>query len=1510
MFLLRKCMAHRIAYRVLNIIVFITCVMSSSVMAASFLQAPHDAAHGLSCMSCHRYPLFGTSWPPDFPPPSPTVDDTFRNFLCLRCHDGTVDAPDEVAAPVKGMHSSLFMNGRHTDWTTQCVDCHDPHFQAQLQYQQESGLFLARGMILALDTVSTPGHTIVTGAFAPSSPNWTDTAKWPGKNSAGRGLIFVVDPERAEFTGEIVDVAGQRITVAGILPEILTGKEYGVIYGQLVRARVRPPVGPERAVRFFDPNNNLIDPAGNPAVGGLADERGTASPEGVCQVCHTETSYWRNDGTRMDHNNGQRCTNCHAPEQGFSHSAGGGMGENCSGCHGHDSGFSGTGSGGRGSFQSHSTHTENDADDQRGPAMYCDACHDPNKFPSFRSGTDSNGDGLISLAETDVCNPCHSPGGVYDGVNDPDYGARANWRGGIYETNGDLKPGKEKWCISCHDDAPAVIGGAAAPNKAGDGSSYGYYLTGHGAAGSSQRLSWQDTTAQGNPGANRGCTDCHDSASDHIATAAPSGSRLKTGFENDQNNSNCVNCHRQGGVATAGPVFFTDSATFENSAHGGKLCTDCHDVHGADGGYPGMTKADRQNLCNQCHAGIGGHPGVGSAAFAINGKSYTLECVSCHNVHVITGAYSEAGQNKSPVSLFSANTEAWGDSPAEKMAAYAGSGSYRKPGGESFTGDQLPDYATFCLDCHGQPGNPPFGINWNSDPHGKNAANQPNGYGACPNWFACGKAFGWDNDTCVDTQEKCWPVTPRGAGDQLFSRQAYTHAERVAGANFTLSCTDCHTGHGSGTLGRPNVNGGSFTPIWNTMCNNCHYYYSDWHAGMSCANASCHVSDRMNQTGTATIHGMANNSGSGGTRTHSPGLVLNYAFENNLKDSGGWEMDGKWFSATGTFASGKTGQAAVLGEDIGVQVGTENAYWSTDAGQHGTWVYTEMKYNTTLEAWVNPTDNAKSEYTIFTKHVGIGSGGYSLTLKKIGGSLRLAMNIQADNNGFAQDGRAGIRGAYSSVSIPLNRWTHVGATFDANGPDRDPADPSVGRIRIYVNGEDVTTSDASGNNLQPGANETSIFAYSENSPWNETICYDGHWCASEFSIGGFDWETTNFIGRIDEARVWNITKDAAYFAANDQQAGPYISSVSGLIGGNQLAVTFSEGVFTNSNGTGPLQPADFSFTDAGGNNPGTITGVNHTAGASTATITMSRPLTVADVNADTIAAANGAIFDNHGNHAGTETTAVGLSAQCPSSPVRFELNEPAGSTNIMDSQGVLYGAVSGGAAALTGSEFSGGGDNSGRYIMFDYNPSCLQASTAMTIEARIKPTGLSGTANSIRRILARDGGGNFQLSVWRNNAAYPGQFNAPAGEASIALWVNPVDAHGGNAWKPVLTNYSGAKTGSENDCPIVSDHWYLVKAVWNTDKPGGVPGQFFTPADIYLDDQGTDGNGAGENWAGYVNCTDTDQSLKTDIVKFSTGDAIKPYSGDNFAIGANRTNPANNLFNGLIDWLVWKDTAD
>lgn len=1308
-----------------------------------------------------------------------------------------------------------------------------------------------------------------------------------------------------------------------------------------------------------------------------------SQPTPICQVCHTQTRHHRNystNGADREHNylgNGKYkfcAATCHKHTSSFSHGAGGsGKVEDCLPCHGHDAGYTFNYNGkdytseGRGNYITHSTHTENDVDDQRGPNVFCDACHDINNMPYFKSGTDTDGNGKIELSETDVCNTCHSPGGTFNGVNSQsgsvgakDYfkatnGAYSN--GGIYNNNTSLKTGMGNWCIGCHDESPSTIGTETAPNKMGDNSTYGFFINGHGkASGNYSKLSHQDSTATGNPAANKNCAECHNSTKSHIVSGGnPSHKRLRNVTNNDSTDqiNVCNLCHITNGSATAAPFFYMGSGKYNGSAHKDKKCTECHDVHGSNGAGAAMTKKSKETLCYDCHKGgvvrndaisgfglassikqafsYGGHP-LGQS-FPYNGQTFNLQCTSCHNVHVVTGKYWDAAANKSPITKFSNNTAVWGDKPGQKMSDYAGGGTYRTPNGDPFSGSQLPDYATFCLDCHGQPvagwqrpdiPSPKFDIDWNGDPHGKQSANNPNGYGTCPNWFACGNAFGWDGDVCTGSQSECWPVKSKGAGDELYSREAYTHTERVAGANFTMACIDCHEAHGSGigSMIRPSPNGfGQGSTTWNYMCNNCHYYYSDWHAGMSCGTASCHEA--------SSLHRMKKNTGSGTTRTVDQSLVVNYAFENDLNDSSGGLMNGQWMDGlTGSFAAGKVGQAAVFDGGKNVQVGTTNGYWSTDEGNHGTWKYTEMKYNTTLEAWVYPTDSSKSEYSIFTKHTGYTSGGYSFALRKIDNILRPAFIMQADNNSFTLGGNAGVRGAYGATGVPLNTWTHVAVTLDTAGPDGNAGDLSIGRIRIYLNGVDVTTSSSSGDLVQPGANETSIFAYSENSNYNEAICYNGSWCASEFSIGGFYGWQSAFVGRIDEAKVWNITKASSYFTPIDQSTAPTLVAASWDSTLEKVLVTFTEGVYTTTGASGALTSSDFSLASAGGR---TITGVTHTAGSYSAQLSLSSPLDASTINVATVAAASAtAIYDKYNNAAGTTARTI-TGEICPSYPVTFDLNE-SGTSTIKETQNVISGTAYQGASTtsttvVSGGVFTGNGPTvsagSGNYynIKFNNNLTCLGATTGVSIEARIKPTGIpaDSTTYYTGRIFGKwndtDNTISHQLSVWRQPGAGGfANYSPPSGVASIALWVKVSDMHATTnyRYKPVLTE--ATNTASGEYCRIENNHWYYVKATFNTNKPGGTTGQPFVPGDIYVEDQGTDGAGAGKNWTGLKNCTDADQSqfstpTASDNRKLYTGDVNVAGTSGRFTIGADPACTTTGCtttthFNGSIDYIT------
>ncbi|MEJ2199458.1 MAG: hypothetical protein P8X63_00360 [Desulfuromonadaceae bacterium] len=198
-----------------------------------------------------------------------------------------------------------------------------------------------------------------------------------------------------------------------------------------------------------------------------------ANLDGICEECHS---------LPVSHDNGDSCKDCHSHTVGFAHGSGG-SGVGCVECHGHDAGTlydadmqapytaGAVASQGKGTVQSHSTHTEVLGADAKGPGIYCDGCHDINNFPYFKSGTDANADGKYSLAETDVCDSCHSAGGSYDGLDDAVVGAKQIWDSGAYDgsESATLIAGKEKWCVSCHDEAPSVIGGIAHPGRTAGG---------------------------------------------------------------------------------------------------------------------------------------------------------------------------------------------------------------------------------------------------------------------------------------------------------------------------------------------------------------------------------------------------------------------------------------------------------------------------------------------------------------------------------------------------------------------------------------------------------------------------------------------------------------------------------------------------------------------------------------------------------------------------------------------------------------------------------------------------------------------------------------------------------------------------------------------------------------------------------------------------------------------------------------------------------------------------------
>jgi len=329
---------------------------------------------------------------------------------------------------------------------------------------------------------------------------------------------------------------------------------------------------------------------------------GDAVYDGVCEVCHTTTNHHRNSSAG-DHGHyaGKDCVVCHIHEFEFAPS--GGVG------------------------QSHERHTLGGGGSNL--SLACDYCHtsDPAVFQDGQP-----------FSTTTVCNECHSPDGIIDGVDDPAVGARTNWTGGVYVADA-LPAGKEGWCSGCHDLGTSVINSVSAPPVAGD-ETWGFAATGHGRANSIR------------------CLDCHDATTTHIDGVANTYKATLDNYQagyrlSDVDGGSPLVVPRIGGN-TWGP--FSDPPYYD-------LCFKCHDKYALFGGPlapagPYFAADMRTNFRNDSPMiipdgldtdismyTITGVEAANSHATHMSGIPWSydsdhdgemdsrLTCVACHNVH-------------------------------------------------------------------------------------------------------------------------------------------------------------------------------------------------------------------------------------------------------------------------------------------------------------------------------------------------------------------------------------------------------------------------------------------------------------------------------------------------------------------------------------------------------------------------------------------------------------------------------------------------------------------------------------------------------------------------------------------------------------------------------------------------------------------------------------------------------------------------------------------------------------
>jgi len=334
--------------RLLTPLVLALVLLAAAPLRAAVTDAPHNDTNRIHCTDCHSYSLWWEFSPVDS---DAALKADKVSTICLGCHG---DSGPEIGAAT---HSSLAMGSLHRDelgdWGRVCTDCHDPHFQAQLDWQgtvADADLYVVRGT-LDPATISVGGDGSAASPYQSTfaftnittQADWDNaTTPWSAKNGvSGRGLILAL-PATAPFaTFEVaaVNEAMAEITVNGRIDAAMFSGDvdFGLVYGQLIRSQVQGASGPVD-VKFFTP------------YGGFVDQSGVN--QGLCQACHSQTNHFTHDAgdAATDHREraddrgetgaDSRCTYCHKHTRGFAPGSDGGkhpehlaMGVDCNVCH-------------------------------------------------------------------------------------------------------------------------------------------------------------------------------------------------------------------------------------------------------------------------------------------------------------------------------------------------------------------------------------------------------------------------------------------------------------------------------------------------------------------------------------------------------------------------------------------------------------------------------------------------------------------------------------------------------------------------------------------------------------------------------------------------------------------------------------------------------------------------------------------------------------------------------------------------------------------------------------------------------------------------------------------------------------------------------------------------------------------------------------------------------------------------------------------------------------------------
>ena len=251
-------------------------ILNLIAIQADTLDYPHSGANIITCDSCHFIyggePSLLPPWTAHIPQ---DIDDTQYNMLCWSCHNG-------LDYPFVRSHSSLSTDNGYGDWSVECRTCHNPHKQEQFK-TYGSASYLYEGAVSSV-----------------SSTTLTETgAGWTPDEYVG--LILVPNVAKVSYNYQITGNTSDTLTVKGTIDtaRVGAGNTFAIVYGKLVKSTITTPNSGDSAVKFFNETG----------TNSFAD--GDIMYNGICEVCHIQTTYHDDIGSGASHNEGTDCTQCH-----------------------------------------------------------------------------------------------------------------------------------------------------------------------------------------------------------------------------------------------------------------------------------------------------------------------------------------------------------------------------------------------------------------------------------------------------------------------------------------------------------------------------------------------------------------------------------------------------------------------------------------------------------------------------------------------------------------------------------------------------------------------------------------------------------------------------------------------------------------------------------------------------------------------------------------------------------------------------------------------------------------------------------------------------------------------------------------------------------------------------------------------------------------------------------------------------------------------------------------------